>query len=114
MASYYTAPYYFQTSPLQGWGGQFYPASLLSGYFYDIVSTILYTFYPQNQYDVWLDVPTSVPQQLSIAGKQYSSALSYPNPDTIYNQNIKNVFPKCILTENGSPLLCDNGDYLVV
>lgn len=114
MSSYYTAPYGFQTSITAGWGGQFYPAFLLSGFSYDIPNTILYTFYPQEQYDVWLNVPTSLAQQLTIAGKQYSSAPGYPNPDIIYNNNIKGVFPRCILTENGSPLLCDNGDYLVV
>jgi hypothetical protein len=112
--AYYTAPYAFQTTIPQGYGGQFFPSSLLSSFFYDISATILYTFYPQNQYDAWLNVPSSVAQQLSIAGKQYSSAPSYPNPDTIYNTNIKGVFPKCILTESGSPLLCDNGNYLVV
>lgn len=111
---YYTAPYYFQTTIPQGFGGQFYPPSLLSAYFYDISATILYTFYPQSQYDVWLNAPTSIAQQLSVAGKQYSSAFSYPNPDTIYNTNIVGVFPKCVLTESGSPLLCDNGKYLVV
>lgn len=114
MSNYYTAPYAFQTSISQGWGGQFYPPSLLFAYAYDIPSTILYTFYPQEQYDVFLNVPSSVAQQLAISGKQYSSAIGYPNPDTIYTQNISGVFPKCILTENGSPLLCNNGDYLVV
>lgn len=114
MSNYYTAPYGFQTSIIQGWGGQFYPASLLSGYAYDIPNTILYTMYPQGQYDVWLNAPTSIAQQLSLAGKQYNANPGYPNPDQIYNNNIKNVFPKCILTENGSPILCDNGNYLVV
>lgn len=114
MSSYYTAPYAFQTAITSGWGGQFYPAGLLSGFSYDIPNTILYTFYPQNQYDAWLNVPTSVPQQLTLSGKQYNSNPDFPNPDTIYSTNIRGVFPKCILTENGSPLLCDNGDYLVV
>lgn len=114
MSKYYTAPYSFKTSINQGWGGQFSPAGLLSAFFYDIPNTILYTFYPQNQYDVWLNAPTSIAQQLTLSGKQYNSNPSFPNPDTIYNTNIKNVFPKCILTENGSPLLCDNGVYLVV
>jgi len=114
MSTYYTAPYGFQTSIPQSWSGQFYPTSLLSGYAYDVPNTILYTFYPQEQYDVWLDVPSSIAQQLSIAGKQYSSSASYPNPDTIYNTNIKGVFPRCILTESGSPLVCENGNYLVV
>ena len=103
----------FQRAITSGWGGQFAPAGLLSGFSYDIPNTILYTFYPQNQYDVYLDVPTSIAQQLTIAGKQYNSNPNYPNPDTIYKININGVFPKCILTENGSPLLCDNGDYLV-
>lgn len=111
--SYYTAPYAFQTSIPQGWGGQFYPTSLLSGFFYDLINTILYTMYPQGQYDAWLNVPVSTAQQLTTAGKQYSSSASYPDPDTIYSNNISGVFPQCILTEDGSPLLCENGDYLV-
>lgn len=114
MSSYYTAPYGFQTSIASGWGAQFYPQSMLSSVFYDIPSTILYTFYPQEQYDVWLDVPVSVAQQFNISGKQYSSSPSYPNPDTIYNTNVVGKFPQCILTENGSPLLCENGVYLVI
>lgn len=115
MSKYYTAPYAFKTNPIiQGWGGQFSPPGLISSYEYDLSSQILYTFYPQNQYDVFLNVPTSIPQQLSIAGKQYSSLPSYPNPDIIYSTNINGVFPKCLLTENGRPLICDNGDYIIV
>lgn len=114
MSNYYTAPYGFKTAIQQGWSGQFYPPSLLSGFAYDIPNTILYTVYPQQQYDVWLNVPTSLAQQLTLAGKQYSSAPGYPNPDTIYTNNISGVFPRCILTENGSPLECENGKYLVV
>lgn len=114
MSKYYTAPYAFQTSIISGWGGQFSPATLISGFFYDIINTIIYIFYPQNQYDVYLNAPTSIAQQLTLSGKQYNSNPSFPNPDTIYKTNINGVFPKCILTENGSPLLCDNGNYLVV
>jgi len=114
MSNYYTAPYAFQTNITSGWGGQFSPAGLVSGFFYDIINTILYIFYPQNQYDVYLNAPTSIAQQLTLSGKQYNSNPNFPNPDTIYNTNINGVFPKCILTESGSPLLCDNGDYLVV
>ena len=97
-----------------GWGGQYYPSSFLSGFMYDLSTQNLYTIYPQQQYDVWLNTPTSLAQQLTIAGKQNSSQQGYPDPGSIYVQSIKGVFPQCILTENGAPLLCENGNYLVL
>lgn len=112
--SYKPLPFGFTTpdTPL-GWGGQF-PASVLSGFLYDLPNQILYTIYPQQQYDVWLQVPISIAQQLTLAGKQNSSQASFPNPDTIYSTNIKKVFPQCLLTERGAPLLCENKDHLVI
>lgn len=113
--SYKPVAFGFQTPAIiSGWGGQFYPPSLLSSYLYDIPGQVLYTVYPQEQYDVWLQVPTSIAQQLSIAGKQYSSAYGYPDPAIIYNTNIKGIFPQCLLAENGAPLLCENGNNLVI
>lgn len=112
---YHPVAFGFTTPDLPlGWGGQYTTSSTISGFMYDIPDQILYTIYPQQQYDVWLQAPTSLAQQLTIAGKQNSSQQSYPDPSTIYAQNIKGVFPQCLLTENGAPMLCENGDYLVL
>lgn len=100
----------------QGWGGQ-YPktsTSILSGFNFDLPNQIIYTTYFQQQYDVFLTVNTSIPQQLTLAGKQNSSQPSFPDPDTIYNQQIRNVLPQCILAEQGSPLLTESGEYFVI
>ena len=112
-----TAPHGFQTPyvPL-GWGGQYYPSSpTVSGFLYDIPNQILYTIYPNQTYDIWLQVPTSIAQQMTLAGAQNSSQASFPNPNTILTQQIKGVFPECILTENGAPLFSEtSGGYLVI
>lgn len=100
----------------QGWGGQ-YPktqTSVLSGFNFDLPNKILFTTYFKQQYDVFLNVNTSLPQQLTLSGKQNSSQASFPDPDAIYNQQIRTVLPQCILAEQGSPLLTENGEYLVI
>lgn len=100
----------------QGWGGQ-YPqttASLLAGFNFDLPNQMIYTNYFQQQYDVFLQCNVSIPQQLTLAGKQNSSQPNFPNPDTIYNQQVRAVLPQCILAEQGSSLLTENGQYLVI
>lgn len=100
----------------QGWGGQ-YPktaVSVLAGFNFDLPNQIIYTNYFQQQYDVFLQCSISIPQQLVLAGKQNSSQARFPNPDTILNQQISGVLPQCILAEQGSPLIAENGQYLVI
>lgn len=108
----------FQTPSIpQGWGGQYplSPLPVISGFSYDLPNQILYTIYPKQQYDVFLTVPTSMAQQLTLAGKQNSSQAGYPNQDTIYTQQIARVFPQCLLTEDGLALLAETtGNYLVL
>ena len=87
--SYHPVPFGFQAPYIpQGWGGQYYASSILSGFAYDIPQQILYTIYQQQQYDVFLEVPLSIAQQLTLAGKQNSSQPSFPSPDTIFTQQI--------------------------
>lgn len=110
----------FQTPPIaQGWGGQYpvLPATVVSGFSYDLPNQILYTLYPAQTFDIFLTVNTSIPQQLVTSGVQNSPYVGqgYPTQDTIYKQQIAKVFPQCLLTENGAPLFSEtSGDYLVL
>lgn len=100
----------------QGWGGQFPKThnSVVSGFNFDLPNQIIYMTYFQQQYDVFLQCNISLPQQLVLAGKQNSSQQGFPDPDKIYNQQIRGILPQCILAEQGSPLLTEDGRYLVI
>ncbi len=101
----------------QGWSGSFYGTKYLSGFSFDLSDQILYTIYPQQQFDVYLQANTTLAQGLSVANKMLPQTYfntNLPDPDSIYTQNIEGQFPQCILAENGSPILAENGDYLVL
>jgi hypothetical protein len=115
-------PFAFQTPGVtQGWGAQYNPASILSSFLYDIFNQILYTIYPTNVYDIWLTVPTSLAMQLTLAGKQYNSNPNFPNPDTIYLQQIFTPasgagieYGQCfIATDSGTQMATNSGLNLI-
>lgn len=101
----------------QSFGTQYYQTSIVSAFTYDISAGVLYTIYPTINYDVFLNVPLSIAQQFAVADRQLGGSYRNPNipyPDDIYVNQIKGNYRQCLLAENGAPLLCENGDYLVV
>jgi len=101
----------------QGWSGAFIGTKYLAGFAFDLSDQILYAIYPQQQFDVYLGANTTLAQGLSVANRQLGGSYQNPNipdPDLSYTQQIEDKFPQCILCENGSPLLCENGQYLVL
>lgn len=109
---------HFQTPSLeQSFGTQYYGTSIISAFEYDVSTGILYTIYPTINYDVFLGVPLSVAQQFAVADRQLGGSYRNPNipyPDDVYNQQVAGVYRQCILCENGAPVLCENGNYLVI
>lgn len=112
----------FQTPYVtQGWGAQYNSSSILSSFLYDIYNQILYTVYPQQQFDIWLTVPTSLAMQLTLAGKQYNSNPNFPNPDNIYLTQIFNPasgagieYGSCfIATNNGTQINTNSGNNFI-
>lgn len=101
----------------QGWGGSYYGARYLSGFSFDLSDQILYTIYHKQQFDVYLQANTTLAQGLSVANRQLPGSYQNPNlpePDLIYENQIRGQLPQCILCENGSPLLTESGEYLVL
>ena len=116
------APKFQSPSLQQSFGTQYYGTSIVSGFIYDVSSSILYTLYPTINYDIFLNVPGSLAQAFATADAQLGGSGRNPNipyPDTLYTNNVNNqtgnpVYKQCLLAENGAPLLCENGNYLVV
>lgn len=112
-----TTGQFYTPSFQQGWSGSFYGTTYLAGFSFDLSDQILYTIYPQQQFDVYLGANLTLAQGLSIANKQLPSTYQNPNlpdPDMIYTQQIEGQFPQCVLCENGSALLTEDGQYLVL
>jgi len=98
-----------------GWSVNYtVPVSYLAGFSYDATEGIMYAIYPQNQFDVFLKANNSLAQALSIANVPATQYNPVPRPDSIYQNQMMGALPQCILCENGSPLLCENGDFLVI
>jgi hypothetical protein len=101
----------------QGWSGSFYQTKYLAGFVFNLSDQILYAIYPQQQFDVYLKANITLAQALSVANKQLPGSYINPNiplPDIIYKNQIEGQLPQCILCENGSPLLTESGDYMVI
>ena len=108
---------FYITSFQQGWSGSFYQTRYLAGFAFDLSDQILYTIYPQQQFDVYLGANLTLAQAFSVANKQLPGSYintNIPLPDQVYENQVRGLLPQCILCENGSPLLCENGDYLVL
>lgn len=108
----------FQTPSLQqSFGTQYHGTSIVSGFMYDVSTTILYTIYPTLNYDVFLSVPLSLAQQFATADAQLGGSYRNPNipyPDDLFENQVINNYEQCLLAENGAPLLDENGNYMVV
>jgi len=109
---------FFIPSFQQGWSGAYYQTEYLRGFAFDLSDQILYTIYPQQQFDVYLGANLTLAQGLSVANKQLPGSninTNIPLPDQIYTQQIAGQLPQCILCENGSPILTEpDGKYLVL
>lgn len=132
----------------QGFGTSYVQTTTLIGFIYDVSNSALYTIYPTQKYDVFLKVPFSIAQILSVARKQLGGSYQNPNiqdPDVVFYTQILNYeppttlsngiaclttpngyfisinfpvetsfFKRCLLCENGAPLLAETGDYITV
>lgn len=89
---------------ISGWSQSFPGSSVLQTFVYGLDSGLLFTVMYSNQYNTFINVPISVPQQFT-----YTKI-----PDTFYLQNVKPIYHQAVETEKCQILTAENGTVLVV
>jgi hypothetical protein len=85
-----------------GWGGYFPAAEIVRGFYWDYNADCLYTQTPEDQFNVFINVPRDVAQKFVYTIK----------PDEFY-AGVCNSYKACLLTEECVPLITDDGEYLI-
>lgn len=88
----------------EGWGDSFQGTSIIKSFFYNLAHGFLYTILPNQQFNVFVNVPKSTAKQF----------VSTKTPDAYYLNNVDGFYSPCLLTENCLPLTTEDGKYLVV
>ena len=89
---------------IQGYGGQFTDDNLVvKAFFYDNNAQLLYTILPDNQFNIFVNVPAGV-----------ARAFNYTHDaDDFYQHSINGYYHPVLLTEGCGPLLTEDGSYLL-
>lgn len=88
-----------------GWGGSFPESDTIKGFYWDLNTNFLYTQTPTLQFNIFLNVPQSVAQQL---------VFSTAHPTESLYAAICDTYQSCLLDENCVPFITEDGTYIVV
>ncbi len=86
-----------------GWGDSFANTNLAKSFFYDLSTQLLYVMLPNIQFNVFINVPSSIARMFNYTR----------DPDSFYVNNINNYYHPCLLTSNCGILITHNGKYLI-